>query len=95
MNVQAVTLRRTKKEEVNGKPIIQLPEKIVEVVEKRMTTDESVFYRQLESRSQKEFNKFVREGYGQNYHHILVCLCLPTPSQSMALLLSGLRGNPP
>ena len=72
--MQAVTLRRTKKEDVNGKPIIQLPEKFVEVVEKRMTADESSFYRQLESRSQNEFNKFVREGWRQNYHHILVSL---------------------
>lgn len=72
--MQAVTLRRTKKEEVNGKPIIQLPEKVVEVVEKPMTADESAFYRQLESRSQSEFDKYVREGWRSNYHHILARL---------------------
>ena len=67
-----MTLRRTKKEEVNGRPIIVLPEKNIEVVEKRMTSDESVFYRQLESKSQDKFNKYVRDNWRSNYHHILV-----------------------
>ena len=82
---------------MNGKPIIQLPEKIVEVVEKRMTADESVFYRQVESRSQKAFFKFVEEGYGQNYHHILVSFIrLPFSSYLiMAMPLPSLGDEPP
>ena len=85
-----MTLRRTKKDEVNGRPIIQLPEKIVEVVEKRMTADESVFYRQLESRSQNEFNRFVRDGWRQNYHHILVSPSQSSHACSMQTLKTGL-----
>lgn len=65
-------MRRTKKEEVNGRPIIELPEKVLNVVEKRLTRAESIFYRQLEKNSQEEFNEYVREGWRQNYHHILV-----------------------
>ena len=67
-----MTLRRRKDEKANGRRIIVLPEKVVENVERRMTSDESSFYRQLESQSQMDFNKFVREGWRQNYHHILV-----------------------
>lgn len=73
--LRAILLRRTKKSEIDGKPIIQLPPK--ETVEDRaiFSKDELDFYKALETQSQIQFNKYIRLGsIGRNYSHALVLL---------------------
>lgn len=73
--LRAVLLRRTKKSEIDGQPIIQLPEK--HTVEERAIfgKDELDFYKALEQQSQIQFNKFLKKGsIGRHYSHALVLL---------------------
>lgn len=71
----AVMLRRTKKSELDGKPIIQLPPKKEIIIKAELSADEASFYRSLESRNADKFNKYNREGTVQkNYAYILVLL---------------------
>jgi len=73
--LKAILLRRHKKSTVNGKPILVLPERIVEEVQPDFTVEERDFYTALESSSRTQFNKFVRAGtVGKSYAHILVML---------------------
>lgn len=83
--LRAVLLRRTKKSEIDGQPIIQLPEK--NTVEDRalFSADELAFYRALEQQAQIQFNRFLKNGtVGRHYSHALVlllrlrqCCCSP------------------
>jgi SNF2 family DNA or RNA helicase len=73
--LRAVLLRRTKKSEIDGQPIIQLPEK--HTIEERAIfgKDELDFYKALEAQSQIQFNKFLKKGsIGRHYSHALVLL---------------------
>lgn len=83
--LKAILLRRTKKSEIDGKPILNLPEK--HTIEDRaiFKEDELKFYKALETQTQIQFNKFVKNGtVGQNYSKALVlllrlrqCCCSP------------------
>lgn len=83
--LKAILLRRTKKSEVDGQPILQLPDK--HNVESRaiFNKDQLEFYKALEMQSQIQFNRYVKAGtVGQNYSKALVlllrlrqCCCSP------------------
>jgi len=83
--LKALLLRRTKKSQIDGEPILQLPEKYT--VENRaiFNQDQLDFYKALETQSQIQFNKFVKNGtVGRNYSKALVlllrlrqCCCSP------------------
>lgn len=83
--LKAILLRRTKKSQIDGQPILQLPEK--HTVESRaiFDKDQLEFYKALETQTQIQFNKFVKNGtVGRNYSKALVlllrlrqCCCSP------------------
>ena len=66
-------LRRTKNQILNGKPLLELPERILELVECTFTASEKEFYRLLETRMTSEVNKLVQSEH-VNYTHVLVLL---------------------
>ncbi|KAK2030255.1 SNF2 family domain-containing protein [Colletotrichum zoysiae] len=73
--LKATLLRRTKTSQIDGKPILQLPEKTEEVVYAELDEDERKFYTDLETQSQVQINKYLRKGtLGKHYSHVLVLL---------------------
>lgn len=73
--LKAILLRRTKKSQIDGKPILNLPERTTEASQAEFSQDEAELYSALENRSQLQFNKFLRAGtVGRNYSNILVLL---------------------
>ncbi|KAM0252634.1 hypothetical protein ACHAP5_000925 [Fusarium lateritium] len=73
--LKAIMLRRKKNSQLNGKPILRLPEKTEEIVYAEMSSEERDFYTQLEKQSQVLVNKYLREGtVSKNYSNILVLL---------------------
>ncbi|KAG0307937.1 hypothetical protein BGZ98_009395 [Dissophora globulifera] len=73
--LKAVCLRRTKTSQVDGKPILQLPQRNVEKVETPFSVDERSFYIALEQRTRDRFNAYVKAGtVMKNYSNILVLL---------------------
>ncbi|GAM87413.1 hypothetical protein ANO11243_054370 [Dothideomycetidae sp. 11243] len=73
--LKAILLRRQKKSTINGKPILILPERIVEEANPVFSEEESDFYKALETQSRITFNKYVKAGtVGRSYAHILVML---------------------
>ncbi|KAF4124468.1 Superfamily II DNA or RNA helicase, SNF2 family [Geosmithia morbida] len=73
--LKAIMLRRKKDSQLDGKPILRLPSKTETQVHVELSADELDFYKQLESKSQVLFNKYLREGtVGKNYSNILVLL---------------------
>eukprot|EP00123_Amoebidium_parasiticum_P010980 comp20442_c0_seq1/m.25985 comp20442_c0_seq1/g.25985 ORF comp20442_c0_seq1/g.25985 comp20442_c0_seq1/m.25985 type:complete len:1073 (-) comp20442_c0_seq1:89-3307(-) len=70
-----VCLRRLKTMKYQGKPLIELPKRIINLSAHQFTADEQEFYTALETRAQIRFNTYVREGtVMKNYSHILVLL---------------------
>lgn len=68
-------LRREKTSLINGKPILDLPPKIEEIVHVCFSADETSFYRDLETSSQNQVNKYMRAGtLRKNYSNVLVLL---------------------
>jgi SNF2 family DNA or RNA helicase len=73
--LKAIMLRRVKGSLIDGKPIITLPPKTEEIQHVVFDTDEQAFYNALESKTQIQFNKYMRAGtVGRNYSNILVLL---------------------
>ncbi|KAF2218699.1 SNF2 family N-terminal domain-containing protein [Elsinoe ampelina] len=73
--LKAILLRRHKKSKINGKPILVLPERIVEQTAAEFTEEERDFYKALETQQRIQFNKYVKAGtVGRSYAHILVML---------------------
>ncbi|GJJ72279.1 hypothetical protein EMPS_04636 [Entomortierella parvispora] len=73
--LKAICLRRTKTSMVDGKPILELPERNVEIVQTPFSVDERAFYEALETRTRDRFNAYVRAGtVMKNYSNILVLL---------------------
>ena len=73
--LKAIMLRRMKNSKIDGKPILTLPDKTENSEHVVFSEDEKSFYTELESRTQVQFNKYLRAGtVGKNYHNILVLL---------------------
>ena len=73
--LKALMLRRMKNSLIDGKPILTLPEKTENSEHVVFSDDEKQFYQDLETRSQVQFNKYLRAGtVGKNYSNILVLL---------------------
>ncbi|KAF5656697.1 dna repair rad16 [Fusarium heterosporum] len=73
--LKAIMLRRKKNSQLNGKPILRLPEKTEEIVYAELSSEERDFYAQLEKHAQVLVNKYLREGtVSKNYSNILVLL---------------------
>jgi SNF2 family DNA or RNA helicase len=73
--IRAIMLRRTKKSKIDGKPILQLPDRTVNVTNVAFNKDENEFYSALEARAQLQFNRYLKEGsVMKNYATALVLL---------------------
>ncbi|KAI7830558.1 SNF2 family N-terminal domain-containing protein [Gamsiella multidivaricata] len=73
--LKAVCLRRTKKCTVDGRPILQLPDRNVDRVATPFSDEERAFYAALEHRTRERFNAYVKAGtVMKNYSNILVLL---------------------
>ena len=73
--LKAILLRRNKTSLIDGKPIISLPPKVEEIQHVVFSEDEQAFYSALESKTQLQFNRYMRAGtVGKNYSNILVLL---------------------
>lgn len=73
--LKSLLLRRNKKSTIDGKPILNLPERTTESQHAEFTEDEQAFYNALETQSQLQFNKYLRAGtVGRNYSNVLVLL---------------------
>ncbi|CAD0047662.1 unnamed protein product [Aureobasidium pullulans] len=73
--LKAILLRRNKKTEINGRPILNLPERRVEETNPDFSEDERNLYVALETSSAVKFNKYLKAGTVSNsYMQILVLL---------------------
>ncbi|KAJ9155266.1 DNA repair protein RAD5 [Pleurostoma richardsiae] len=73
--LKAIMLRRMKTSEIDGKPILNLPPKTQETVHAVFSPEEQSLYRDMETRTRTQFNKYLREGtIGKNYSNILTLL---------------------
>lgn len=73
--LKSIMLRRTKSSEIDGKPILNLPERTTETNHAVFDEDQEGFYRALELQTQIQMNKFLEEGKAlKNYSYILVRL---------------------
>lgn len=68
-------LRRTKNQEIDGKPIIVLPARTIENIPCDFDEDERAFYSAVEARTNLAMNKFIERGTVMtNYTSVLVLL---------------------
>lgn len=73
--LKSLLLRRTKKSQIDGKPILDLPPRTTTVQHSVFSEDEHAFYNALETKSRLSFNKYLKAGtVGRNYSNILVLL---------------------
>ncbi|CCM05412.1 uncharacterized protein FIBRA_07629 [Fibroporia radiculosa] len=73
--LSATMLRRTKDTLINGKPILQLPDRKVEVVDCVFEADERAFYETINARVQTSLEKLQQQGgVAKNYTSMLVLL---------------------
>jgi SNF2 family DNA or RNA helicase len=70
-----IMLRRTKKSDYRGKPILKLPERTTDVEHAAFNEDEQNLYKALETKTAVQFNKYLKAGtIGRSYTAILVLL---------------------
>ena len=73
--LKAILLRRTKKSQIDGKPILDLPMRTTEQSHAVFSDDELAFYQALQTQTQLTFNKYLKANtVGRNYSNILVLL---------------------
>lgn len=73
--LKSLLLRRTKKSQIDGKPILDLPPRTTTMQHSVFSEDEQAFYKALETMSRLQFNKYLKAGtVGRNYSNILVLL---------------------
>ncbi|KAG1729528.1 SNF2 family N-terminal domain-containing protein [Suillus paluster] len=71
----SIMLRRKKDSMLDGKRLIELPTKHVEMEKLEFSQEERDIYQMVEARSQARFNRFLRAGTVlKNYHQVLVML---------------------
>ena len=73
--LSAVMLRRTKTTVVNGKPILQLPDRLVEIVDCPFDLGERAFYERVNELVQNRLETLQQEGgVAKNYTSMLMLL---------------------
>lgn len=73
--LKAIMLRRTKDAEIDGKKILNLPGRTVQVLPCAFDADERAFYDALEQKTTLTFNKFIKSGTANaNYTSVLTLL---------------------
>ncbi|AQK50396.1 Putative SNF2-domain/RING finger domain/helicase domain protein [Zea mays] len=88
--LKVVLLRRTKETVINGKPIINLPPKTINLNKVDFTQEERSFYLMLEERSRQQFKAFAAAGtLKQNYANILLMLLRLRQACDHPILVKG------
>lgn len=72
--LKAIMLRRTKSQTLNGRPLLELPGRNLDLIECQFDPAEKEFYVRLQDRMTSEVNKLVNENANVNYTHVLVLL---------------------
>ncbi|KAG5460364.1 MAG: SNF2 family N-terminal domain-containing protein [Olpidium bornovanus] len=73
--LKAICLRRTKDAEVDGRKVLELVPRNVEILSADFSPEERAFYKGLEAKARVRFNRYLKEGTAmKNYSHILVLL---------------------
>ncbi|KAM0019730.1 putative DNA helicase chromatin remodeling SNF2 family [Helianthus debilis subsp. tardiflorus] len=87
---KAIMLRRTKGTLIDGKPIINLPPKTIELTAVDFSTEERAFYVKLEAESRSQFKAYAAAGtVNQNYANILLMLLRLRQACDHPLLVKG------
>ncbi|PCH37549.1 hypothetical protein WOLCODRAFT_92425 [Wolfiporia cocos MD-104 SS10] len=85
----AIMLRRTKDTLVNGRPILELPDRIVKIVDCKFDSSELAFYESVNTRVQESLEKLQRQGeMNKNYTSMLVLLLRLRQACNHPLLIS-------
>ena len=63
-------LRRKKDSMLDGKRLIELPEKEVKLIKLEFSKEEREIYQMVEARSQAKFNRYLRAGTVLKYRNI-------------------------
>lgn len=71
--LSALMLRRTKTQLIDGKPILTLPDRIVELYNCEFDEEETEFYRALQERTDSTLNKMM-DGSKSSFTSVLVLL---------------------
>ncbi|XWS15697.1 hypothetical protein CRYUN_Cryun34aG0024000 [Craigia yunnanensis] len=92
--LQTIMLRRTKGTLLDGKPIINLPPKVIELKKVEFTKEERDFYSRLETDSRAQFKEYAAAGtVKQNYVNILLMLLRLRQACNHPLLVRGFDSN--
>lgn len=88
--LKAIMLRRTKGTLIDGKPIIILPPKTINLTSVDFSTEERAFYVKLEADSRSRFKAYAAAGtLSQNYANILLMLLRLRQACDHPLLVKG------
>ena len=73
--IEAVCLRRTKQDEINGKPLVTLPPKVVTIKELDFTDEERKVYDSYRNKAQHIIEKYMKKGaLLKNYAHVFAMM---------------------
>ncbi|KAI8340055.1 SNF2 family N-terminal domain-containing protein [Chlamydoabsidia padenii] len=73
--LKAIAIRRSKKAEIDGRPILNLPERNVHMTHVDFESEERQFYNYVDTRIQARFDQYVQSNtVMQNYSSVLVLL---------------------
>ena len=72
--LQKIMLRRTKTTVINGKPILELPDRLVNVVNCEFDADERAFYHSVEEKVNTSLEQLQQGDINKAYTSVLVLL---------------------
>ncbi|KAG0557107.1 hypothetical protein KC19_11G102700 [Ceratodon purpureus] len=92
--LKPIVLRRTKTSFIDGKPIVNLPPRIVKLQQSEFSMDERSFYRNLETESRAQFKEYVEAGtVKRNYVNILWMLLRLRQACDHPMLVKSLKSD--
>ncbi|KAI5401818.1 Helicase-like transcription factor chr28 [Lathyrus oleraceus] len=93
--LRAIMLRRTKGTLLDGKPIITLPPKTINLSKVDFSNEERAFYKKLEADSRSQFKAYAAAGtVNQNYANILLMLLRLRQACDHPLLVKEYNSDP-
>ncbi|KAL5066772.1 hypothetical protein RYX36_017659 [Vicia faba] len=93
--LRAIMLRRTKGTLLDGKPIITLPPKTINLSKVNFSHEERAFYKKLEADSRSQFKAYAAAGtVNQNYANILLMLLRLRQACDHPLLVKEYNSDP-
>ncbi|KAF8809842.1 SNF2 family DNA-dependent ATPase [Phlegmacium glaucopus] len=74
--LKPILLRRTKNSRLEGKPLLELPPKEIEIVKLQFSDDERQIYNDFENSTKLQLNKFIRAGTLLKHHAAVLVMIL-------------------